>query len=149
MSCQSARISLTLSSGRFFRATSRIYTELLYVGSNWSSCLCSAMWRGQPEYITYKPVPTSPAVSCMSGLSNLDSFRDGWLVAVQLLLCGVLPPGLDQYCSKHSCVVAVNLFLHLFSLCPCSASILQYPHSRCLEETVFHFIGQLWLPYDW
>ena len=28
------------------RATSRIYTELLYVGSSWSPCLCSSMWRG-------------------------------------------------------------------------------------------------------
>ena len=33
-------------------------------------------------------------------------------MAVQLLLCGVLPPGLVQYCSQHSCVVAVKLFLH-------------------------------------
>ena len=29
------------------------------------------------EYITYELVPASPAVSCMSGSSNLDSFRDG------------------------------------------------------------------------
>ena len=61
-----------------FRATSRIGTELLYVGSSWSSCLCSAMWRGPQEYIPYELVPTSPAVSRMSGSSNLDSFRDGW-----------------------------------------------------------------------
>ena len=27
-----------------------------------------------------------------------DSFRDGRLVAIQLLLCGVLPPGLVQNC---------------------------------------------------
>ena len=61
-----------------FRTTSRIYTELLYVGSNWSSCFCSAMWRGPQEYITYELVLTSLAVSRRSGLSNLDSFRDGW-----------------------------------------------------------------------
>ena len=60
-----------------FRATSRIGTELLYVGSSWSSYLCSAMWRGSQEYITYELVPTSPAVSHMSGSSNFDSFRDG------------------------------------------------------------------------
>ena len=59
----------------------------------------------------------------MSGLSNFYSFRDGWQVAVQLLLCEVLAPGLIQYCSQHSCVVAVKLFLHLFSQRPCSASI--------------------------
>ena len=29
-----------------FKATSRIGTELLYVGSSWPSCLCSSMWRG-------------------------------------------------------------------------------------------------------
>ena len=54
-------------------------------------------------------------VSHLSGSSNLDSFRDGWLVAVQLLLCGVLPPGLVQYCSQPSCAIAVKLFLHTFS----------------------------------
>ena len=56
-----------------------------------------------------------PYFSSMSGSSNFDSFRDGGSVAVQLLLCGVLPPGLVQYCSQHSCVVAVKLFLHMFS----------------------------------
>ena len=40
-------------------------------------------------------------------LSNLDSFRDGRQVAVQLVPCGLLPPGLVQYCSQHSCVIAV------------------------------------------
>ena len=44
-------------------------------------------------------VLASPSVSCMSGSSNLDSFRDGGQVAVQLVHCGVLPPGLVQYCS--------------------------------------------------
>ena len=92
-------------------------------------------------YITYELISTSPAESCMSGSSNLDSFRDGRLVAVQLLLCWVLPPGPVQYCSQHSCVVAVKPFLHTFSKRPCSASILQYRHDRCLEETAFHFIG--------
>ena len=60
------------------RATPHILTELLYVGSSWSPCFCSAMWRGPQGYITYELFPTSPAVSCMSGSSNLDSFRDGW-----------------------------------------------------------------------
>ena len=81
----SARIPLTFSnhpsqssvaSGRS-SVTSRISTELLYVGSSWSCCLCSSIWRGPQEYITYELVPTSPAVSRMSGSSNFDSFRDG------------------------------------------------------------------------
>ena len=60
------------------KATSRIGTELLYVGSSWTSCLCSSMGRGLQEYITYELVPTSPAMSLVSGSSNFDSFRYGW-----------------------------------------------------------------------
>ena len=33
------------------------------------------MW-GPEEYITYELVPAYPAVSCISGSSTLDSFRD-------------------------------------------------------------------------
>ena len=61
------------------RATSRIGTELLYVCSSWSSCLSTSMWRVPQEYITYKFVPTSLAVSRMSGSSNFDSFL-WWVV---------------------------------------------------------------------
>ena len=63
---------------KVFRATSHISTELLYVGSRWLSCLCSSMWWGPQEYIIYEFILTSPAVSCMSGSSNFDRFRDGW-----------------------------------------------------------------------
>ena len=97
-----------------FRNTSCIGTELLYVGSSWSSCLCLSMWRGQQGYIAYELVPISPAVSGMSGSFNFDSFRDGWWVAVQLLHCAVLSPGRVQHCLQHSCVVAVKLFLNTF-----------------------------------
>ena len=41
-------------------------------------------------------VHASPAVSCMSGSSNLNSFPDRRQVAVQLVSCWVLPPGLVQ-----------------------------------------------------
>ena len=97
--------------------TSRIGRDLLYVGSSWSSCLCSSMWRGPQEYVTYEFVPTSPAVSCMSGSLNMDCFCDGWYVAVQLLLCGVLPPGLVPNCLQQFCIVAVKLFSKII-FCP-------------------------------
>ena len=42
------------------------------------SCLCLSMWRGPQKYIPYELIPTSPAVSRMSGSSNFDSFCDGW-----------------------------------------------------------------------
>ena len=45
-------------------------------------------------FASYEFVPASPAVSCMSGSSNLNSFRDRGQVAVQLVSYGVLPPGL-------------------------------------------------------
>ena len=36
---------------------------LLYVGSSWSSCLCSSMYMGPQEYITYEFVQQCP--SCL------------------------------------------------------------------------------------
>ena len=115
-----------------FRAKSRILTQLLNVCSSWPSCFCSATCGGPQQYITCELVPASPAVSCVSGSSNLDSFRDGRQVAVQLVLCGVLPPGLVQYCSQYSYVIAVQLFLQSFSQHPSSESIQQYRYDRCL-----------------
>ena len=64
-----ARISLTLSRTLLYRPSLpvglqgniRIGTELLYVGYCLSSCLCSSMWRGPQEYVTYEFVSTSPA----------------------------------------------------------------------------------------
>ena len=126
-----------------FRATSRILTQLLNVCSSWSSCFCPAICGGPQEYITYELVFASPAVSCMSCLFNLDSFSDGRQVAVQLVPCRVLPPGLVQYCSQHSCVIAVQLLLQPFSQRPGSASIQQYRYDRCLEETAFHYRRQI------
>ena len=99
-----------------FKAIPCIGTELAYIGSSWPFYLCSFIWRSPQEHIAYEFVLTSPAVSRMSGSSNLDSFRDGWLVAVQLLFCRVLLPRLVRYCSQHCCVFAVNLFIRLVSV---------------------------------
>ena len=48
--------------------------------------------------------PASPALSCMFGSSNLNSFRDRRQVAVQLVSCWVLPPGLVQDCSQQDII---------------------------------------------
>ena len=114
------RISLTLSRHRSpssiaLGRSSCISTELSYIGSSWLSYLCSSIWRGPQKYIAYKSVLTSSAVSRMSGSSNFDSFRDGWSVAIQLPFCWVLPPGLVQYSSQHSWMIAFKLFLNVFS----------------------------------
>ena len=75
-------ISIIHRSRLVFKYTSCIGTDLLYVGSSWSYCLCSSMCGSPLEYVTYEFVPTSPAECCMSGSYNLDSFRDEWYVTV-------------------------------------------------------------------
>ena len=60
-----------------FRVTSCVLTLLLYVSSCWSSCFCSSICGGPQEYLAYELVLASPAVSCVSGSSNLYRFRDG------------------------------------------------------------------------
>ena len=63
-------ISIVPCSREVFKAISCIGTELLYVGSCWSFCVCSSVWSGLREYVAYKFVLTSAAVSHMSGSSN-------------------------------------------------------------------------------
>ena len=73
----STAVSIVHRFWEVFQVTSCIGTELLYIGSCWSSSFFSSMWRGPLEFIAYEFVLTSSAVSCKSGLSNLDCFRDG------------------------------------------------------------------------
>ena len=87
-SCRAARtdlpdplsppVSIVHRSREVFKAIYCIGTELLNIGSSWSFCLCSSMWKSLQEYITCGFVLTSPAASRMSGSSNLYSFCDGW-----------------------------------------------------------------------
>ena len=77
-----------------FRVTSCVLTQLLYVSSCWSSYFCTSICGGPQEYIAYELVLASPAVSRVSGSSDLYSFRDGGQVSVQLESRGVLSPGL-------------------------------------------------------
>ena len=65
-----------------FWVTSRVLTQLLYVGSCRSSHSCTSMCGGPQEYIAYELVLASPAVSCVSCSSNLYSFCDGGQVSV-------------------------------------------------------------------
>ena len=108
-----ARISLTLS--RHF--------SLSFIASGRSSGLhlvsshCCWMYvrAGRPAFArpcvgahkSTSLMRSSLLLRQMSGSSNLNSFRDRRQVAVQLVSCGMLPPGLVQDCSQHSCVIAV------------------------------------------
>ena len=71
------------------QATCCIDTEQLYIGSSWSSCLCSSMWRGPQEYVAYEFILTSPPVYRMSGSSNLGGrcLHSCCVIAVKLFLC--------------------------------------------------------------
>ena len=72
-----------------FQATSCIGTGLLYIGSSWSSCLCSSLQKGPHMYFAKQFVLTFPAVSHTSGSSNLYSFVmcGRWLYTCCLVEC--------------------------------------------------------------
>ena len=73
------------------------------------------MCGGPLDYITYELVPASPAVSCMSGSSNLNSFRDRRQVSLRFF---------DMRREKH------NFFLYwIFHLTP---NNVWHPHRKLL-----------------
>ena len=59
--------------------------------------------------ISYEFISASPAMSCMSGSPNSNSFRDRGQVAVQLVSCGVLLPGLVQDCTQNRSLIILAL----------------------------------------
>ena len=78
-----ARISLTLSQHPSLSSIAPGRSSKLHPVSeqgcfilvpSWSSYLCSSMWKGPQKYIVYEFVLTFPAVSCMSGSSNIYKF---------------------------------------------------------------------------
>ena len=68
-----------------------------------SSCRSSwsFIWRVPRENIAYELILTSLAISSMSCSSDLNGFRDGRSVAIQLLFCGMLLSGF-VYSSQRS-----------------------------------------------
>ena len=96
--------------------------------------------------VIYELVPASPAVSCMSGSSNLDSFHDGRQVAVLLVSCGVLSPGLVQHCS-HSLSEFSFLMLIVFVFTFKSLNIMyeKYNVPPGLKNKTNIIKAQLWI----
>ena len=91
-----------------FRVTSRVLTQLLYVGSCWSSHSCTSMCGSPQEYIAYELVLASPAVSCVSGSSNLYSFCDP-------VLGGKCPYSWSLVgCCRQDCLILLSTFLYNF-----------------------------------
>ena len=102
-----ARISLTLS---------RHFSLLIATGSfSGLHSYCIYVLAGRPAFAwpyagvhrSTSLISSSLLLQQCSGSSSLDSFRDGRQVAVWLVPWGVLPIGLVQDCSQHSCVIAV------------------------------------------
>ena len=52
----------------------------------------------------------------MSGSSNLNSFRDRGQVAVQLVSCGVLLPGLVQDCTQQAMICTFDSNTNFFDM---------------------------------
>ena len=112
------------SSSSSWRAASADFSDTLpllvsIVHRSWQVFYsCSSMWGCPHEYIAYVFVLASPVMSRISCLSNLDGFRGGSYVSVQLLLCGMLPLKLVQHISHLYSAIAVKLFLHTLSQRP-------------------------------
>ena len=149
---QLARISLTLS----------LLVSLSFIASGRSSRLhpisshscCMYVRAGRPAFawpyvgvhrstsLTISSLLLQQCPACLVHLACILFVIGGrWLYS--WCLVGWLLPGPVQYCSQHSCIIAVELLLQPFSQRPSSASIQQYQHDRSLEETAFHFIGQV------
>ena len=86
----------------------KVTSCVLYVGSCWSSCFCTSICGGPQEYIAYELVLASPAVSCVSGSSNLYSFRDGG-VSVRIV-------GVSWDVVARTCSILLSTFLCNFRL---------------------------------
>ena len=84
------------------RATSRIVTELLYVGSSWSSCFCSPYeWVHRSTSLMSSSLLLQQYPACLVRLTSIVFVMGGrWLYS--WCFVGVLPPGLVQNCSQHS-----------------------------------------------
>ena len=98
MSCCKHGFSRLCFSNRFYRISHpqsvHSYCREVLVGCQTLARPCEVF---PLKNIAYEFVFTSLTVSCMSCSSDLNGFRDGWLVAVQLLFCGMLLPGFVQY----------------------------------------------------
>ena len=150
------------------RAISRILTELLYVSSRWSPCLCSAMCRvHRRTSLMSSSLLLQQCPACLVRLTWIVfmmggrwpysccfvecCFQDLFKIALSILvyvasrtcskllaafLC-MLPPGLVQNCSQHSCVCCLQ---DLFKI---ARSILVYVASWTCSKLLAAFLCML------
>ena len=107
-------VSIVHCSREVFKFISYICTEVFYIGSSWSSSLCSSIWRGPQECFAYEFVLASLEMSRMFGSSNWTVFEMGGRWSYSFCFVGVA----SRTCSillEISCVITAKLFLHTFS----------------------------------
>ena len=83
-------------------------------------------------------------MSCMSGSPNLNSFRDRGQVAVQLVSCGVLLPGLVQPKQQYIYIsfyifIYIYIYIYIYILLHrhCNAVYNQSTIDRETKECIF------------
>ena len=148
-----ARISLTLS--RHF--------SLSFIASCWSSGLhpvslhrcCMYVRAGRPVFAqSYVGVHWS--TSLMSSSLLLQQCPT-YLVRITWIVFEIGGRWLYSWCLVGCCLqdlfnIARNILVKLpssfFSSRLVRVQVQEYRHVLCLEETLFHFISQVWFPYD-
>ena len=145
-----ARISLTLSRhiSLSFIASGR--SSGIHPVSSYSCCM---------YFLAGRPALARPYV----GVHRITSLMSSSLLLQQ---CPVCPLRLTwivfvmggrwpySWCPVGCCRQDLfNIAPNILVYCrPASSPVVllasKYPHDRCLEETAFHFIGQVWFPYD-
>ena len=96
-------VSIVHHSREVFEATTCLGTELLYIGSSWSSCLSSSMWRVPQEYVTNVFVLTSPALPpCLVHLTLIVFMMGGrWPYNYCFVGCYI-------YIYIHDCIIIIT-----------------------------------------
>ena len=108
-------ISIVHRSWDVFKAIFSIGTDMLYIGFSWLSCLCSSMWRVHWSIsLMSSSLLLEQCHACLVRLTWIE-FVLGVRWPYSCCFCRLLPPGLVQYCSQHSCIITVKLFLHTLS----------------------------------
>ena len=100
----STPVSIDHRSRQVFQATLLIITELWWIGSTWSSNLCSSMWNGLQEYIAYElSLPLRQCPVCLVRLTWIVFVMGGsWWYSCCFVGCCL--QGFSNTARKHSII---------------------------------------------
>ena len=132
-------------SRQVFQVISCVGADLLYMGSSWSSNLCSSMWGGPKGYIAYEFNPNSLVVSRMSSSSDIVMggrlpYNCSFVECCLQDLFNTARSILVWFLSRFFSIRLVNVHM----VHPCSS----IDTTTAWKKTAFYFIRQAWLSYD-